>query len=276
MRKKIRLLLTGLLMLAFLISITMLIRQQRDNFSGGSAYDDAMQIAFSDHTGTGAAEETQPSEPPKAKSWVPAPIEDEDPVLQTLEEISLDALRKTNPDVLGWILIPDTKINYPILQGEDNAFYLKHTWEGKKNSVGSIFMECENTPDFADFNTIIYGHNMNNGSMFAGIKRYRALSYWEKHPYVYIRTDDGVFRYEVFSSYQAELTGSAYGLSFHQSETRVSFLTEALKNSNIDTGIKPEITDRILTLSTCSGAGYSTRWVVHARLKMVQEETDAP
>lgn len=272
MNKEMRTLLNGILVVFFLFGITMMLRQARDNSSGGSSYDDALQIALSDDVGTVLTEETQPAETEEQKQWIPAPIEDEDAHVQTLEAISLDALREINPDVLGWILIPDTKVNYPILQGEDNDFYLKHTWEGKKNSVGSIFLEHRNTSDFTDFNTIVYGHNMNDGSMFANIKRYESMWYWERHPYIYIRTDAGVFRYEVFSSYRAELTGSAYGLSFYQQETRANFLINALEASRIDTGIEPALTDRILTLSTCSGAGYSNRWVVHARLKMIQEE----
>ena len=279
MNKNVRALLNIVLALAFLFSITMVIRQLREDSGGGSSYDDALELALSGNAGTGSAAQIQPpqetasEEHEKAKLWIPAPIEDADEHVQTLEAINLDALREVNPDVLGWILIPDTKINYPIMQGEDNDFYLNHTWEGKENSVGSIFLEHRNTPDFTDFNTIVYGHNRNNGSMFGTIRSYGGMWYWERHPFIYIRTAAGVFRYEVFSSYQSEVTGSAYGLSFYQPETRADFLANALENSRIDTGIEPALTDRILTLSTCSGVGYSNRWVVHARLKMIQAET---
>ena len=209
---------------------------------------------------------------PEEIRWVPAPVEEEDPHLDTLAETDLDALRQVNEDIIGWILIPDTVINYPLLQGEDNDYYLKHTWQGKKNVAGAIFMEYRNEPDYEDFNTILYGHNMNNGSMFASLRRYAGEKYWKKHPYVYLATDAGVYRYEVFSAYRADVGSTTYGLSFQQEETRKEFLIHALENSKINTGVIPEITDRILTLSTCSGAGYSTRWVVHARLKMVQEQ----
>jgi len=272
MRKRIRILLSVILALIFLFSITMVLRQQRDNSNGSSAYEAALEIALSEDTGTVPTQETQPTEAQPIMQWVPAPIEDADEHVQTLEEISLDALREVNPDVLGWILIPNTKVNYPLLQGTDNDYYLGHTWEGKKNSVGSIFLEQQNSPDFTDFNTIVYGHNMKNGSMFGSLRSFGDTRYWERHPYIYIRNDEGVFRYEVFSSYRAEVTGSTYGLSFHQFETRANFLVDALENSKIATGIAPDLTDRILTLSTCSGAGYSTRWVVHARLKMIQQE----
>lgn len=282
MNKKLKFSLNVVLVLVFLFSITMVLRQMQDNSGGGSSYDDALQIALSGNSEARLSDQanpsehtspTEPEEPQETKLWIPAPVEDTDPHVQTLEAISLEALRQVNPDVIGWIMIPDTKINYPLLQGEDNDFYLEHTWEGKKNSVGSIFLEHRNTPDFTDFNTIVYGHNMNSGAMFGSLSSYGSHWHWERHPYIYIRTEDGVFRYEVFSSYRAEVTGSAYGLSFHQPETRATFLVNALENSRIDTGVEPALTDRILTLSTCSGAGYSTRWVVHARLKMIQTDS---
>lgn len=256
------------LLIVFVVSTTLLLRQQLDNAGGSDAYRDALAIA----SGTGhKAEETTEATQPQT-TWIPAPIEDDDPNLEKMAEIDLAALREVNEDVVGWICIPDSKINYPLLQGEDNDYYLKHTWDHRSNSVGSIFLEHRNKADLTEFNTIVYGHNMNNGSMFAGLKRYAATGYWEEHPYVYVLTDAGVYRYEVFSSYKANVDSSTYGLSFNQQETKAEFLVNALENSKIDTGIAPELTDRILTLSTCSGAGYTTRWVVHARLRMIEVE----
>lgn len=214
---------------------------------------------------------TEPTAPPEP-IWIPAPVEGEDVHLANLAAIDLTALRETNPDVVGWICIPNSKINYPLMQGEDNTFYLEHTWEGNLNPYGSIYLESRNSPDMTDFNTIIYGHNMLNGSMFAGISNYAYQWHWEWNRYVYIVTDAGVFRYEIFSSYAADVESPAYGLSFHQTETRVKFIAHALENSQIDTGITPAVTDRIITLSTCTGMGYESRRVVHAYLKMIPSE----
>ena len=214
---------------------------------------------------------TEPTAPPEPV-WIPAPVEGEDVHLANLAAIDLTALRETNPDVVGWICIPNSKINYPLMQGEDNTFYLEHTWEGNLNPYGSIYLESRNNPDMTDFNTIIYGHNMLNGSMFAGLSNYAYQWHWEWNRYVYIVTDAGVFRYEIFSSYAADVESPAYGLSFHQTETRVKFIAHALENSQIDTGITPAVTDRIITLSTCTGMGYESRRVVHAYLKMIPSE----
>lgn len=271
MKKSVRTGLTLLLTLVFLFSITRFLLGQRDKTAGNSIYSDALALATSQnaeqvHT-TPATEGTVASDEPK---WVAAVPEEQDPHIQALADLNLDALREVNPDVVGWIMIPDTVISYPVMQGTDNDYYLKHTWDGKRYAVGSIFLEHLCSPDLADFNTIIYGHNMNNGSMFASLREYRNQEHWEKHPYVYIRSDEGVYRYEIFSSYLASVKSNAYGIEFVSDNTRNRFLTEITGNSVIDTGVTPEITDRVLTLSTCSGRSTASRWVVHARLKMTQ------
>jgi len=278
MKKWIRKSLSLLLVLTGLFSIGMYLKSQQEKYAGGSSYENALALATSEKTEktelfqiqppAETAEEAEWMEP----QWVVAPLEEEDPYVQTLEEMDLDALRQVNPDVVGWILIPDTEINYPLMQGTDNDYYLKHTWDGKRYAVGSIFLEYLCSPDLTDFNTIIYGHNMNDGSMFAGLRKYKEAEYWQAHPYVYLRSDQGVYRYEIFSSYLAKVESNTYGLQFSGEQSRKNFLHNLLAQSAIDTGIQPEATDRILTLSTCSGAGYTTRWVLHARLKMVQAE----
>jgi len=259
------------LLAVFFVSAALLLLQLRDNAGGSQSYDTALAIATS---GVSAKKETAPPEKEAAEEeeqWVPEKVTG-DEQMEAMAAIDIAALQEVNPDVIGWIRIPGTKVDYPLLQGQDNDYYLKHTWDGKENSVGSIFMEHRNSPELTDFNTIVYGHNMNDGSMFANIRRYATDWYRQRHPYVYIAGPAGVYRYEVFSSYQAAVDSPAYGLSFHQDKTRADFLGTAIRDSQADFGIRPELTDRVLTLSTCSGVGYSHRWVLHARLKMVKAE----
>lgn len=266
-------LLSLLLLAVFVISTGWLVWNFFSYRSGGDTYSDARQMAQQSATEPTetqppmTAPETLPPEEPEPV-WMPVPIEGDDPNLESLKELDLKALRQVNEDVLGWIQIPGTKVDYPILQGEDNEFYLEHDWEKKEQYVGSIFLECRNSPDFTDFNTIIYGHNMSNGSMFGTLWKYAYGENWKDSPYVYLVADGEVLRYEVFSTYEAEVDSPTYGLSFQQWSTRADFLTMALENSDIDTGIIPDLTDRIITLSTCSGMGYTIRRVVHARLPM--------
>ena len=260
-----------LLLILFAVSTLLLVRQFADNAGGSGSYDRALDLAQSSKKSS-AVQVAETSPESSLPQWVPAPIEEDDPHISQLESLDLSALQAVNPDVVGWIRIPDTRVDYPLMQGQDNDYYLTHTWDGQENSVGSIFLEHRNHMDFTDFNTIVYGHNMNDGSMFAALPRFATTWYYERHPYVYILTASGVLRYEVFASYRASVEGSTYGLSFQQDMTKVNFLTDAVKNSQLTTDIQPALTDRILTLSTCSGVGYSNRWVVHARLKMVPSE----
>ena len=268
MKKRAKKWLSGVLAVICIVSGGLYLGYVQDFRSGDDAYEAAMEAALQPQQ-----EEIIPAVSPEKTSdepyWAPVPVTD-DPNMEEMAKKNLTSLRQTNEDVVAWIWIPDSRISYPVMQGEDNDFYLNHTWQKKENAVGSIFLEHRNNPDLTDFNTILYGHNMNDGSMFAAIRRYNTQWYWERHPYVYLVTEQGVFRYEVFSAYESSTEGTAYGLSFHQSETKATFLSTAIRLSAADQGIRPELTDRVLTLSTCSGHGYSSRWVVHARLKMVQ------
>ena len=273
MGKKLKKILMPVFLAVFVFSTAMLLRQWRDNRGGESAYENAISIAAGS-TRTEKPEEAvlqtlPPETQPQVSYWAVAPVED-DPVMDEMAKIDLAALRAVNPDVLGWIRIPDTKIDYPLMQGEDNDFYLNHTWEKTPNSVGSIFLEHLNSADLTDYNTIVYGHNMNNGSMFAGLQNYAMPDYWKEHPYVYVLTDAGVYRYEVFVFFRAEIDSLTYGLNPQRDDTKEDFLNLSLENSWIDTGIKPALTDRILTLSTCSGSNYDYRYVVQARLPMIE------
>lgn len=271
----------GLLVLC-LISTAKVLTQWLAEEEGDDSYANAVSIA---QAATVPAAPTEapvathliPTEIPEAPTappepvWIPAPVE-EDSNISYLSSIDLNALREVNPDVVGWIHIPNSLVNYPLMQGEDNQFYLEHTWEGSENPYGSIFLEHRNSPDLTDFNTIIYGHNMMNGSMFGGLSQYAYQWFWEWNRYIYIVTDEGVLRYEIFSSYLADIDSGTYRIRFPETEDREAFLAMALENSQISTGITPAPTDRIITLSTCTGLGYESRRVVHAYLKMIASE----
>lgn len=272
LKRSVRTLLTVVLVAVFLFSTGNYLLQQRDKAVGNSTYEEALQIAASGNQDSPKAPAaTEAPVPGGEPQWVVAPVEEDDPHIKTLEAMDLAALREVNPDVVGWILIPDTVVNYPLMQAEDNNYYLERTWDHKSNAMGSIFLEQLSSPDLTDPNTIVYGHNMNDGSMFASLRNYREQAYFEAHPYVYILSDYGVYRYEIYSSYTASVKSNTYGVEFPTETSWLRFLEKALEDSVIETGVEPQPTDRVLTLSTCTGANRSARWVVHARLKMVLE-----
>lgn len=277
MKPNIRKLFSLLLLAVFLVSTTLFVLSFFDKQKSELSYQTAESLAalsviVPTTAPTEAAEEIPAATEAKKPEWIPAPVTDGDPYLHSLAYTNLAALRQVNPQVVGWIHIPGTRIHYPITQAEDNEYYLNHTWEGDPNYCGAIFLESENSADYTDFNTIIYGHNMKNGSMFAALHDYTTATYWGQHRYVYLVTDEGVQRYEVFSSYNADVDSKTYGLSFRQTKTREEFIDMAVENSEIPVEIVPKTTDRILTLSTCTGLGYRERRVVHAYLPMVQSQ----
>ena len=284
MKRKTRRVLIALLALVFVGSLGMLIYRGMDYREGEEVYAEAETLVelpdLSDlpaptvETAAPAPETPETPEAPEKPVYV-------DPYADALRNMDFTALREVNSDVLGWIMIPGTPISYPLLQGEDNQYYLKHTWKKWSSAVGAIFLECQNSPDLSDFNTIVYGHRMNNGSMFASLKNYKKQSHWAAHPCVYITDDNGSHKYEIFAAYEVSTTGTTYQLGFSGDASKQAFIDYCLAQSVIDTGITPTVYDRVLTLSTCTGNGHATRWVVQAVLKGVapsdtaQEPADA-
>lgn len=257
--KRMRLVLTLALAAVLIVSGGMFIHQLLDYRVGDAAYEEAAEIAKLPEPA---------SEPPEAPAEAPAaeptPEPSAEPQTDPLASIDLAALQAVNADVLGWLSIPDTAISYPLVQGADNDYYLAHTWNRSSSAVGAIFMDARCASDRSGFNTVIYGHRMNNGSMFASLKYYNDPSYRQAHPRIYLVDASGSHTYDIYAAYEVSTEGEAYRLSFSDDAERQAFLNDGLSRSVISTGITPQISDRVLTLSTCTGRGHATRWVVQA------------
>lgn len=183
-----------------------------------------------------------------------------------LAAVDLTALRATNEDVLGWIHIPGSVISYPLMESHDNDEYLHHTWDGTPNVAGSIFLEQHSSTDFTDFNTIIYGHAMSDGSMFAELHKYQWQDVPEKYPYIYIAIDGAVLRYAIFACYEADISSDTYRLSFADDAARERALAQYHSSSSITMPLTLNAESHILTLSTCTGNQKQLRLVVQAVL----------
>lgn len=206
-------------------------------------------------------------EVPAEPEPTPEPVRPLETEAHFLAELDLHALQAINSDVLGWISIPGTAIDYPLLQSVNNSYYLSVAWDGSYSSSGSIFLERRSNPDFTDYNTIIYGHNMRSGSMFAALHQYKDAEFFKAHPNVYITDGTAVRRYEIYAAYEASVTGDTYRLVFENEEEKQRFLALGLEQSVLETELTPDTEDQFLTLSTCTGTGYyETRWVVQAVL----------
>lgn len=199
-----------------------------------------------------------------------APITEQSPPddhALALANLDISALQGENADILGWIRIPGTKIDYPLLAADSSDEYLHTAWDGSYSYSGSIYLECQNSRDFSDFHTIIYGHNMKNGTMFGNLIGYADPAFRNDHPYVYILAGGTVRRYEIFSAYTADIQSDTYRISFRSHQRKEQAISHYLESSLIDTQTVPDGNSQILTLSTCTGnQNYDERWVVQAVL----------
>ena len=177
---------------------------------------------------------------------------------------NFEQLWGVNQEVIGWIQIPGTKINYPIVQGSDNDYYLSHTVSGEENSGGAIFMDAAISRQFEDKNAIIYGHNLKSGAMFSRLNRYARKSFWNANRYIYITTPFGRDTYEVFSAYQTTADADIYYYGFGEDQYYQDYLDRITSYSIFNAGISLGVEDTIITLSTCAN-DTTQRFIVHAK-----------
>lgn len=182
--------------------------------------------------------------------------------------VDFDELQAINPEVIGWIRVGATGISYPVAQTDNNDFYLHHTFKKEAVFSGCIFENADNSKFFTDQNTIIYGHNMKDGSMFASLRKF-----WEdkdaiSNPYFWVFTPDFIYQYRIFSCSIVSKMGDPYRTRF-LTEDYAAFLEKMQSASEVDVGTVPLTTDdRIVTLSTCTG-NDATRRIVQGKLQQV-------
>ncbi|MGI5977223.1 MAG: class B sortase [Candidatus Limivicinus sp.] len=180
--------------------------------------------------------------------------------------VDFDALLKESEEVTGWIYCEDTVINYPIAQGEDNNQYLHHLLNGDYNASGTLFMDCECAPNFAGANSIIYGHNMKDGSMFHSLLNYRDQEYYDAHPVLYLSTPAQDYKVEIFTAYTCSYDSDTYMLSFANEDDYGAYLEKMKSQSDFDCDVEVDTTERVLTLSTCTYEYDNARYVVQGKL----------
>ena len=188
------------------------------------------------------------------------------PVLKN--PIDFTQLLSVNSDIVGWLRIRALDISYPVVQGKDNDYYLHRTFEKTDNFAGCLFVNSYNMGDFTDQNTIIYGHNMKNGSMFGKLKNFNDPEVFKNSRNFWIFTPDFIYQYRIFSASVVDKTGLTYQISFTDDEFD-QFISRAYSNSVVDNqDVTVTKEDRIVTLSTCTGDD-STRFVVMGKLAQI-------
>lgn len=181
-----------------------------------------------------------------------------------LPVVDWEKLRKKNPDVIAWIFSPDTKINYPVTVGRDNAYYLTRLIDGTKNSSGTIFVDQINKPDFSDDNTVLHGHHMKNGGMFASLENYKKQAYFDEHPTMYLLTPEKNYRIELFAGHVRD--ASVFDCTFADGKAQQAFIDAVRKKSNFKSPVEVAEGDKIITLSTCDYSFDDARYALFGKL----------
>lgn len=180
--------------------------------------------------------------------------------------VNFDGLLQENSDVAAWIYCANTNINYPVMQGSDNDYYLSHLMDGSYNAGGSIFMECSNQADFSDRNTILYGHHMKNGSMFANLMNFKKSGYYEQHDHMYIMTPQCTYRLDLLAGAVVDPDYAIY--STYPTQAAIDSI---MSRSTFQSAVPlPGEEGRLVTLSTCSYEYDDARYVVLGVLTQVE------
>ena len=199
-----------------------------------------------------------------AEKTYTVPVEEEDPIPPVID---FDALTEVNKDVIGWIFIEGTDINYPLLKGKTNKQYLFQSYEKKYAVAGSIFLDYRCSEDFSDYNTVVYGHNMKNGTMFGDIDKFADREYLLAHTTAYLSFPAETRRYHIYAwlavgSLDAEIYQNLNAGTQEERERFLSYVSE--KATYINDSLTPSASDKFLVLSTCNNANTAERHILVA------------
>lgn len=258
-----------IIVIASLVALTaafMIFKTARDYKAASDEYDSLRQYASEEVSATETAEKVSDIKPIELEEA------EEKKELKSNEnredfpemEVDFKALREKNPDTVGWLYVGSCGISYPILQGEDNDYYMNHTFEGTVNSSGAIIMDYRDDKYLKDWNTFIYGHNMKNGSMFGSLKKLlNDETLYDSDPYIYVYLPGYIYRYKIFSYYKDKPDSKMYWTADTLQEYR-QYIRDALSLSVRDLGVETSEENNMVTLVTCSGSGAGKmRFFVH-------------
>ena len=247
---KIIVIIKAILIIAFIITAVYLLFYFYNSYKNKKLYDDLNK--------TPATENTSVNTVPPADSELANKVKE---------------LQQGNIDVKGWISIDNTNINYPLLQGTDNDYYLTHNYKKETSRYGSIFINYQSDIKDVNSNVIIYGHNMGDSQMFGDLLKYENKDFYEQHPVIKIATDENeadyqimyVFKSRVFYKNETNVFKYYQYYNFDNESAYDEYLNNCKKIELYDTGITAKYGDQLITLTTCEYSQDNGRWVVVAK-----------
>ncbi len=242
----------------FVFSLCQLILASKAYRVGSESYDSLAQTVVAKKAQESPA--PAPAVQPEPQEQIPA--QPREPLL----DVDFEALTEMNPHTVAWIYSENEEINYPVVQGLDNDYYIDHLFDGTENKNGAIFMDYRNSPHLTHRNTLIYGHNMGNHTMFASLVNYADPAYYEENPVLILETPEASYYLEVFSGYTTKSVSEAYRQDLGEDEIYLGFLNRIRECSDFPSDVEVGVEDRIVTLSTCSYRFDNARYVLHCKL----------
>lgn len=257
MKKVISIVICIVLSLLMAVSIFMIVRHYSEENKAADTYSDMLDFVVTEDV-----EETTPNESEETK---PTTTPDTEPTQeeQTIT-IDFDQLLAQYPNAVGWLYCEGTPINYPVMQSDDNDYYLRRLPNGTYNTAGSLFADYRCGEIRETNNYIIYGHNMKNGTMFSSLTKYKSQSYYDEHPALYFYTPEGDYKIELIAGFVSKPTGEVYN-----TEQTYEQVLEYCSRSTFRSAVIPRNEGRYISLSTCSYEYENARYVVIGELEEI-------
>lgn len=194
---------------------------------------------------------------------------------KTERMLQVEELKKENEDIIGWLEIPNSNINFPVVQGTDNQYYMTHTYKKENSKDGSVFLDKDYNWNPPSSNLLLYGHNNKNGKMFQELLEYKEESYYKEHPTIKFTTVSEDSEYEILSVFlsrvyyknENDVFRYYYFINAENEEQYNYYIEESKKVSLYDTGKTAKFGEQLLTLSTCEYSQEDGRFVIVAKRK---------
>ena len=281
MGKWITRIVTVLVLGVFLYSVGRLVMIRLKYYKGEKTYGDLAEQVTATVKPTERPEPTP--QPFSAVKEEQPPTETDDDLIAIPEEevvpitVDFEVLSSINKDIVGWIYCEDSVINYPVVHAPDNEYYLERDIRLEHDACGTIFTAPRNNMGFRDSNTIVYGHHMQNMSMFASLKYWLEQEYYEEHPVMWLLTPEGDYRVDLFSGYETDAKSETYHVYYGPREEFDAYLREAAaKSAFVPREMELDSFSRYVVLSTCAYSFHNARTVLHGKLTPVPSTGGRP
>lgn len=199
-----------------------------------------------------------------------APSKEGDTPEEAAPHFDFEALQKIIPGAVAWIRCPGTVIDYPVMQGADNDYYLGHLPNGDANEMGSIFLDYRSAADFSDGNSLIFGHHMKSGDMFGSLENYKEQSYYEEHPVIYLYTAQGDYVIELLAGYVVDAQREDLPRSFAEAADFERYIAEIRQRSTFAGAVQVSAEDKLVSFCTCTYNFSDARFVLVGKLTLTE------